>query len=102
MLLFFWLFWPYRLSVRTEPSQGSKRGSIPRRVTRLTNLLFDSILVLDKLEINKPVFTSREIAIEIEKMLSHELIEMAATITSASNKASKVSPDLESLNKEMT
>jgi hypothetical protein len=25
--------WPYRLSARTEASQASKRGSIPRRVT---------------------------------------------------------------------
>jgi hypothetical protein len=25
--------WPYRLTVRTEPSQGLNRGSIPRRVT---------------------------------------------------------------------
>lgn len=32
-------FRPYRLSVRTPPSQGGKRGSIPRRVT--TSLLKD-------------------------------------------------------------
>ena len=25
--------WPYRLTVRTEPSQGLNRGSIPRKVT---------------------------------------------------------------------
>ena len=26
-------FWLYRLTVRTDPSQGLNRGSIPRRVT---------------------------------------------------------------------
>ena len=25
--------WPYRLTVRTKPSQGLNRGSIPRKVT---------------------------------------------------------------------
>ena len=29
--------WPYRLTVRTEPSQGLNRGSIPRRVTATEN-----------------------------------------------------------------
>ena len=27
-------YWPYRLTVRTRPSQGLNRGSIPRRVTK--------------------------------------------------------------------
>ena len=27
------LYWPYRLTVRTKPSQGLNRGSIPRKVT---------------------------------------------------------------------
>ncbi len=27
--------WPYRLTVRTDPSQGLNRGSIPRRVTNV-------------------------------------------------------------------
>ncbi len=27
------LYWPYRLTVRTEPSQGSNPGSIPGKVT---------------------------------------------------------------------
>lgn len=26
-------YWPYRLTVRTKPSQGLNRGSIPRKVT---------------------------------------------------------------------
>ena len=59
-------------------------------------------LVLDKLAINKPVFTKHEIAIEIEKVLSHEMIDTLETITNSSKKASKVSPDLESLNQDMT
>ena len=56
-------------------------------------------LILDKLAINKPVFTKDEIATEIEKVLSHELIETAEIITRGSKKDS---PDLESLNKETT
>ena len=28
------LIWPYRLTVRTKPSQGLNRGSIPRKVTK--------------------------------------------------------------------
>ena len=36
---------PYRLTVRTEPSQGLNRGSIPRRVTPRGNI-FNGSLVL--------------------------------------------------------
>ena|SRR3989344_765505 len=33
--------WPHRLSVRTLPFQGRKRGSIPRGVTKITkNVIF--------------------------------------------------------------
>ena len=37
-ILFLILFcvWPYRLTVRTRPFQGCNRGSIPRRVTKLS------------------------------------------------------------------
>ena len=38
--------WPYRLTVRTDPSQGLNRGSIPRRVTatKKTELLQSFLL----------------------------------------------------------
>lgn len=32
--MLYWLYWPYRLTVRTDPSQGLNRGPIPRRVTK--------------------------------------------------------------------
>src|SRR3989344_752723 len=31
VLRYYFAYWPYRLTVRTEPSQGLNRGSIPRR-----------------------------------------------------------------------
>ena len=43
--------WPYRLSVRTHPSQGWKRGSIPRKVT--TVFIFNLFLSF----VNKPYKT---------------------------------------------
>ncbi len=40
-------FWPYRLMVRTRPSQGWNRGSTPRRVTRRDS---SDVLVEDSLK----------------------------------------------------
>lgn len=35
-ILYYLRDWPHRLSARTHPSQGWKRGSIPRGVTKHT------------------------------------------------------------------
>ncbi len=47
--------WPYRLTARTEPSQGLNRGSIPRRVTSWEFSVPKSSLPLDVLQ-NKDKF----------------------------------------------
>ena len=40
-------FWPYRLSVRTKAFQALKRGSTPRRVTKLKHRHgFGGVLIL--------------------------------------------------------
>ncbi len=39
-----WLFWLYRLTVRTRPFQGWNRGSIPRRVTEIRNKCVEAFM----------------------------------------------------------
>ena len=43
--------WPYRLTVRTEPSQGSNTGSIPVKATTSTQYRLPVVLRMEQLAV---------------------------------------------------